>query len=116
MQATIEDTTGTQDTASMQDTTSTQQHTEQGKTARLYRQVHVERCLMPHASEADGVCHRRGCAYLEQVIHHLGTEAGSDRSRVLQAGAAIHLYQPHIESLVHHEVIPKQLMAVGPGL
>ena len=54
--------------------------------------------------------------YLEQIIHHLGTEAGSDRSGVLQAGAAVHLYQPHIQSLVHHKVITKQLMAVGPGL
>ena len=56
-----------------------------------------------------GVC-------LEEVVHHLGAEAGGDGGAVLQAGAAVHLYQPHIQSLVHHKVIPKQLMAVGPGL
>ena len=56
-----------------------------------------------------GVC-------LEEVVHHLGAEAGGDGGAVLQAGAAVHLYQPHIQRLVHHKVIPKQLMAVGPGL
>ena len=58
----------------------------------------------------------RGRADLEEVIHHLGTEASSDRGAVLQAGAAVHLNQPHIQRLIHHKVIPKQLMAVGPGL
>ena len=56
-----------------------------------------------------GVC-------LEEVVHHLGAEAGGDGGAMLQAWAAVHLYQPHIQSLVHHKVIPKQLMAVGPGL
>ncbi len=55
-----------------------------------------------------------GC--LEEVVHHLGAEAGGDGGAVLQAGAAVHLDQPHIQSLVHHKVVPKQLMAVGPHL
>ena len=54
--------------------------------------------------------------YLEEVVHHLGTEACGDGGGVLQAGAAVHLNQPHIQSLVHHKVIPKQLMAVGARL
>ena len=55
-------------------------------------------------------------ADLEEVIHHLGAHAGGDRGAVLQAGAAVHLYQPHIQGLVHHKVIPKQLVTVGSGL
>lgn len=54
--------------------------------------------------------------YLEEVVHHLGAEAGGDGGGVLQAGAAVHLYQPHIQGLVHHKVVPEQLMAVGPCL
>ena len=57
-----------------------------------------------------------GGDHLEEIIHHLCTEVGGDRSGVLQAGAAVDLYQPHIQGLVHHKVIPKQLMAVGPCL
>ena len=52
-------------------------------------------------------------ANLKEVFHHLRTHAGCDRGAVLQAGAAVHLNQPHIQVLIHHKVIAKQLMTVG---
>ena len=51
---------------------------------------------------------------LKEVFHHLRTHASCDRGAVLQAGAAIHLNEPHIQVLIHHKVVPKQLMTVGP--
>ena len=88
--------------------------------AKQNNKLTVNRCWQGRAGQGRagqgqaGQDRTRVC--LEEVIHHLGTEAGGDGGAVLQAGAAVHLYQPHVQGLVHHKVVPKQLMAVGPRL
>lgn len=85
----------------------------------------VEECLVwhrPMPSTGDSPHPRQICyednqfwmAHLEQILHHLSTHTGCDGCAVLQAGAAVHLYQPHIQVFIHHKVIAKQLMTVGP--
>ena len=52
--------------------------------------------------------------YLEEIFHHLRAHACCDGRAVLQAGAAVHLNQPHIQIFIHYKVIPKQLVTVRP--